>query len=309
MKRIATITLTLIILFSCQENIVDLDIGASESQLVIGGFINTDSTVIIKISRTVHPLETDAEYGVKDARVTLFENDQPVTHLRYDNNDSDSEVDDVYVSDNQFVPEAGNEYSVLIESEGYTPVRASTSIPEEIEIDHVEIGRTLVQVGDFLNGVNASISFQDPPQEENYYSIVIREKRKVYHEYDEFGQPIEASGFVFENRAKPLLPRLDDKIEFNGKSNFEFNVLYLSDVAFEGRLYTYDFLMHAPDGGELTVYLNHITREHYQYGTTSQLQQQESTENPFSQPVQVFTNVDNGLGIFVGYHVTSVVLN
>lgn len=307
MKRIVTIVLA-IVMCSCHENLVDLDIEKSAPKLVIGGLINSDSSVIIKVTKTVHALQTDAEYGVKDATVLLYENETLKTQLFYDPQITDSEVDDVYRSEDGFTPSSGNVYTLRVNAEGYREVNASTRIPEKIPIADFQASSTPVQVGEFLNGVNAQMTFQDAPNETNFYSIVIREEYKVYNEYDEFGEPIESKGFVTETLSKALIPRFDDKIEFDGKSNFQFNVLYLSDIAFNGQLYTFKFLMHAPNsGGKLTVFLNHITKEHYQYGTTSQLQQLESTENPFSQPVQVYTNIENGLGIFSGYGASSLV--
>lgn len=296
------------VMLSCREHIVDFEITQSQPRLVIGGLINSDSAMVIKISRTVGTLETDAKYGVKEAEVLLYENEKLVTELFYDANDPESDIDDIYVSEDGFVPSGASNYAIRVSADGYPSVRASTSFPKKIPIEEVLIDTALVQVGDFLNGVNARISFQDPAGGENFYSIVILEENRVYNEYNEYGEPIEENGFVNEYLSKPLLPRLDEKIEFNGKSNFRFKVLYLSDISFDGRLFTYDFLMHAPTGGKLTVFLNHITEAHYQYGTTSQLQQLESTENPFSQPVQVFSNVENGLGIFAGYSASSEVV-
>ncbi len=304
-----TVIILAFLFVGCRENIVDIEVGNGSSQLVIGGLINTDSSVLIKVTHTVNVLATDAEYNVKNASVLLYENDVVATRFHYDPGDAVSGIDDIYFSQDRFIPTEGNTYSIQVDAPGYESVSASTRIPKEVPILEVEIGTTPVQVGEFLNGVNANITFPDPPGEANFYSIIIREENRIYHEYDEFGQPIEESGYALEIRSKALLPRLDDKIEFNGKSNFRFRVLYVSDIAFNGRLYTHDFLMHAPTGGELTVFLNHITEEHYLYGTTSQLQQLESAENPFSQPVQVFSNIENGLGIFSGYHASSLVVN
>ena len=310
MKKVAYILILTFTISSCHETIVDLEVGGETPKLVIGGLINTDSAVVVKVTRTVHVLETDVEYGVTNASISLFENERLSTEFLFDTGGTDAEIDDIYVSMNQFVPSEGNTYSILVEADGYLPARASTNIPAKVPVLDFEVDSTLVQVGEFLNGVNASITFQDPPGVENFYSIVIREEFRMYNAYDEFGEPIEEDGFTEENIAKALLPRLDNKVEYDGKANFEFEVIYLSDIAFDGLAYTYDFLMHAPnEEGKLTVYLNHITEDHYQYGTTSQLQLLEATENPFSQPVQVFTNIQNGLGIFSGYQSSSITID
>ncbi len=48
------------------------------------------------------------------------------------------------------------------------------------------------------------------------------------------------------------------------------------------------------------VLLRTTTEEYYQYNVTQDLQASVES-NPFAQPVQVFNNIEGGLGIFAGY--------
>ena len=53
----------------------------------------------------------------------------------------------------------------------------------------------------------------------------------------------------------------------------------------------------------LTLYLHNISKSYYYYRTSLELYQNASG-NPFAQPVQVYSNIDNGFGIFAGSQVS-----
>ncbi len=109
-----------------------------------------------------------------------------------------------------------------------------------------------------------------------------------------------------DSTSLPLKATLPDKIDFDAEiSPFKDNIIYLSDEAFNGQIFSLDLtiglLSEFIEYTSFEAQLKHITEEHYLYGTTAQLQEQETAENPFSQPVQVFGNIENGLGIFAGF--------
>ncbi|MFT6867249.1 MAG: hypothetical protein ACJA08_002089 [Cyclobacteriaceae bacterium] len=52
-------------------------------------------------------------------------------------------------------------------------------------------------------------------------------------------------------------------------------------------------------------HIKKVSEEYYKYEQTSQLQF-DIGGDPFSQPVPVFNNIENGFGIFAGYNGNSV---
>ena len=81
------------------------------------------------------------------------------------------------------------------------------------------------------------------------------------------------------------------------------NEIYFSDDYFNGAHYSFDFTIGSFFGGErvgpMRYVLESITPEYYKYLTSLRLQQ-DRADDPFAQPVQVFTNVEGGVGIFSG---------
>ena len=57
----------------------------------------------------------------------------------------------------------------------------------------------------------------------------------------------------------------------------------------------------------LTLYLHNISKSYYYYRTSLELYV-DASRNPFAQPVQVFSNINNGFGIFAGAQISYFVL-
>ena len=51
------------------------------------------------------------------------------------------------------------------------------------------------------------------------------------------------------------------------------------------------------------VYLHNISKSYYYYRTSLELYQSASG-NPFAQPVQVYSNIENGFGVFAGSQIS-----
>ena len=64
----------------------------------------------------------------------------------------------------------------------------------------------------------------------------------------------------------------------------------------DGYFYSYKTL-------SITLYLHNISKSYYYYRTSLELYENAS-RNPFAQPVQVFSNISNGFGIFAGAQIS-----
>ena len=86
--------------------------------------------------------------------------------------------------------------------------------------------------------------------------------------------------------------------------------MFLSDALFNGRdfeikLKISKFSFYETDTVLLDVSLEHIAEPYYLYAVSSN-KYRRTSNNPFTEPVSVYTNVENGLGIFTGYTSSSV---
>ena len=84
---------------------------------------------------------------------------------------------------------------------------------------------------------------------------------------------------------------------------------YTNDKSFNGKDFRIKILIHQGNilhdrkqrgKGMITVYLNSLSKEFYKYALSFS-EQIETGDNPFTEPVKVYSNIENGLGVFAGY--------
>ncbi len=308
MYRTILLFMLLLLAFSCQETLVDIEVDTSTPRLVVGGLFAPNEEMVLKLTRSVTIQESArfSGFDIENATVELFEGNRLVDQLRYQSqrNEGDPDVDDLgaYYSSPNFFPDPEKTYTIVINAPDFESVTATTTIPESVEIETFDVGNVAFNTSNTPFVVAGKLSFIDNPLEKNYYAIEVLGAAIAGQWYDDDGELIT----YIDSASLPIKATLPDKIDFEAEvAPFTDNIIYLNDDAFNGQLHAIDLTLGL--GHELEAYLSftaqlkHITEEHYRYGTTAYLQDRETSENPFSQPVQVFGNIENGLGIFAGY--------
>jgi hypothetical protein len=149
--------------------------------------------------------------------------------------------------------------------------------------------------------VDFKIQFKDRPQEENYYQLTVEVERT--HRNLATGQMTTRNYPIHLESRDPAID--DENID-------SYEGLYFKDVLFEGRDVTLSleglyWEIGRGSGNnnslKLTFRLRTISKDYYSYRTTSLLQNFISGD-PFAQPVNVYSNVENGFGICSGYSET-----
>lgn len=209
-------------------------------------------------------------------------------------------------------PEIGLAYSLVVSAPGYPTARATATLPDptsisEIKIDSVSIKRMLKDLAEDPDSYDLSaftfcdISFHDPNGVKNYYEIRAYLNEEWY-ETDVNGQPILRTGTV-EMDIFSKDPAVDDIVDTSGTP--DPNEVVFDDTRFDGEvqsvrisLYTAPFCL--PSTREIIIVLRSLSPDYFHYFKTLNLQRS-AEDDPFSQPVQVFNNIEDGLGNFGGY--------
>lgn len=154
-------------------------------------------------------------------------------------------------------------------------------------------------------GYPAEISLADPQARANYYSLEILVQNCN-------------SGCTGDDLNGNLNELLVEDIKVNTSGNTDIELLggaqlidglkfiYFSDQNFNGESLTLKFiivptLIDLNKDQNIKFVLKSITPEYYQYLRTSDFQQELEKEGSPSEPVQIATNIENGLGTFAGY--------
>ncbi len=244
--------------------------------LVINSFINPDSVFEVSVAKSRAFLAPPEYPFITDATVTIFESGNRVAELFHTS-------DGLYRAINHR-PRIGATYELNVSAENFAPVKAMVTIPFPVKIDSVTVGTAT------RFGTNTTLCFQDPPGEDNYYQLLL-------FTIDSFAEMDTVLSITYFFSSDAVLRKPDD---FEDESYYEDDAFF-DDALFDGDFYDLDitFFDYFPPREMFVVLLT--TSESY-YNFRKSFDGQSATEdNPFAEPVPVFTNIENGLGVFAGY--------
>ena len=304
--------------FSCDlETVVDIDIPAHESVLVLNGRLDTDTNVQVLVSSSVGAFDNSNPSMVNDADVILFENNIEVETLTLDTDNTyemylndgnwrtNTYIDMNYYVSN-YIPKQDKTYKIEVNHPNFNDINASTYIPDDILIYDLVIDSTSNN-----DKINFEFSFDDDANIENYYSISLKVScSKVYE--DEYGYVDEYNygGRVEMNSNDPSFPTNSfDALE--GGYSFQGERAVFNDALFNGQekrisvdVYTQD--EYGYDEFEfkqcdtIKFIFSTFSDDSYRYYNSLSEQREGGALDIFGgEVVPVFTNVNDGLGILL----------
>ncbi len=324
--------LLLSLLFAC-ESVVEVDIPRQPAQLTANAFFTPDSVWTVALSKNRYILDNNQFEGLPQATVAVWQGEQLVTSLQYQGEDP-FKGHSIYRATDAY-PQAGIPYTLRVDHPDFATLTASSQVPGNApQIIDVILDTLDVRQDDQLDTTEVAYGLTlrlDDPPEDNFYSLslIIR--------WDGFGTvDVDGNGeLLLKEEVEPMLIRSDDPIIDNTFDSYRGELLF-KDGSFNGQQYalkTYvlfrlnseiytrvfnegfvlemnaygsegNIIRQAGDTvGIHTIYaiLRTTTEAYYNYTYTRDLQALVES-NPFAQPVQVFDNIDNGLGVFAGYN-------
>ena len=270
------------------ETIVDAKLPEHQPVLVANSFFQPDSTWRAHISRSTPILVDGAFPVIENATVEILEGPQVISRLAYIGNGN------YFSSTGKPIP--GRTYQLRVSAPDFQTISASDIIPRQIPINSVAILDSSVDQDPNL--MEISIDFNDPPNEKNYYHLSFLIETNSGQRY---------ATYFFTN--DPLLAETNSDIDISSEPEFSGSQAVFDDALIAGERYTlninvYNFIP-APDLKKISMTLSAVSKSFFDYFKTSELQEQ-TEDNPFAEPTLVFNNIENGLGIFAGYHPTAV---
>lgn len=259
---------------SCTKD-ADVKLPELPSKLVVSSFISPQDSLIkvfINLSLPIYNKTYAGEYEPLTTASVSISSIYGVTPLAYNPGLKS------YVADSSVLKvRAGVVYALQVTAPDGLSATAITQIPDPNQ----SLTFTVVpqQQDRFTHSMQAQ--WADPPATENYYRILVEEMS----DYVRSGY---VQGGVFKDSitSKSVTGALV-------KDNESVNGIISKNIPFSfGRI--------LKSSDTIYVYLLHVSKEYYSY--TEHLQAAYILENPFSEPVRVYSNIMNGYGIFAGYN-------
>jgi hypothetical protein len=270
--------IVLLATFGC-ELLVDIDVPLDHQSITLNSYFSPDSLWSARLKLNRHILSNDPFAAVEDAVIVVYENGNPIDTLGHHGMGQ-------YRSDTGR-PVAGRHYEIKAFTEQFPTVKSSSYIPLPAQNLHVDI-HELHRDANNVPYTDIDISFTDDGNEKNYYKISFIIQNQIF----------DAQGNLV-TRSNPFPFKLASESEDD--SGIGYDEIILSDVLFNGqehkmKLETYGQVT----GQKIIISVSSLSQDYYDYKQTGNLQQ-ETTGDPFAQPVNVYNNIQGGFGIFAGY--------
>lgn len=272
------------------SQVVNVHLPAHESKIVLySHFSGGQKSVRFNLSNTLSILDTADYSTMKDAKVHFFINGKFIATA--------DGLQKFRIQLDEPLPYSADSYEIKVESPGYPTARSKQIMPPIVRLSDA----TLVKSGAITPDGRfdeVTLEFNDPGTQENYYLPRCLYGYQYLNNNNEptftsMGPPIEMES---------MDPLLEDAYTHSSR--------IISDKTFNGRYHKMKLYFDTaekpkpnPDhnviaGSERFGFqLVSITKEGYLYWR-SLAKYQQNKDNPFSEPVVIYSNIENGRGAF-----------
>ena len=288
------------LIYSC-EMVLDIDPPPHTKSLVVGGLMVADSMIYISVKDDRAILDNTQGFNtIKGASVAIYEEGELFAILQeVDTVDWNDEKTTIYLSYEK--PTVGKSYRLEIEKSGFENISAVERVPRPPVFDVEEV---YIETNEYDNPeLNFKIKIDDSPGADYYNILVSAYYKSIENTYDEDWEitgteivdNIRNIGIYFENELiieDYMDGSIFTDILFDGR---EYNINLIGDLWF------FDINNDDFDPELRFIFeLRNISEATYNFLYTSELYRTVN-EDFTAEPVQVYSNIENGKGIFGSY--------
>jgi hypothetical protein len=301
-----SVFLILLVATSCETTEKIDDFPLRPSKLVVNSYFSADSSWAIQVSKSLSVLDNADLQMVNNASIDIFKNDELIDTIR------GAGTEGWYHSD--LLPEAGKHYSINVTTPDFSNIISAEDIaPEPVPISKVSftlkdssfyyshhqgfIGEEYFSpvYGRVEGTFNITIS--DPAATENYYQLSLH-SYNPYYDYED--------STIAYTEKRQISFTTNDPVAGDDDSNDAYRSdLLFSDDFFNGQNYQLKITIMDWDATldkEYIIELLSLNKAGYLYRRSVE-DYRNSKGDPFSEPVLIYSNIENGFGIFAGYAV------
>ncbi len=294
--KLLTVLTGITVIFTACRKEIEIELPPIEPALTVNCLFTPDTVFTVRVGKLLPFNDTVSEYIVDDAVCKIWENGIYKEQLTYS-------INGFYVSET-LKASVGKVYQIEVSHPDFETVRAADTVPEPLEISEVYfVHNTLYDVLDEAYFHSINIRFHDDAQKENYYELRLVLEDSTYDgdvQYEEI-----------------LLTKTNDlSLLYTGLIELEPASIPFSDELFNGQNYFLSTYYKLPFGGtsgdeiyykphNLIVHFNAVSYQYYKF-TRQMIMHLRNQESDFFEgigdPVQMYSNIENGYGIFAAYN-------
>jgi len=278
-----------IFLSSCFKE-VDINLPQPAPKLVIGGLIESGKPIEIMVSKTL-PMEDTAFYIKQNAIVTLETENETVQLTRRDN----------YYYTSEIIASQNQSYTIHARVDGYPEVYSSDIVPPKAEFTIDNYTETASVDGEGFNYSSLTIVLNNIPEELCYYELRLYCRTEAFDNNDFYYSDLLSNDIIVR----------DEGIvnETYGKIGLLFSNKLITTP---NRKLTFFFENDPNDElnkiRDVEVQLRCVSKNYFEYKKMLYLNIQNQSSDIWDgsgNPVDAFSNITNGYGIFAGFSQTN----
>ena len=282
---------SLVFIFSCTKEI-KIQIPSEGTIIVVNCLFHPNFILpypkpnYIEISQSTEIFDSTRKKIVNNAIVLITSEDNAVDTFKY--------IDSLKLYESlKFNPVNKKKYNLKVTVDGFNLVESSDLLPTPVKISDYSLikyaGRD--EEGEIFSEI--TVTFKDPGEEINFYEVQLTDYRIFSNDPVITSENYYPSILSFGAKYPKSLPFNDEMI--NGET-YNLKIFYFFPMSTnKDSIETHTIFLH----------LNSISYNYYKYKTTliSHLYRKES-DILYGQgePLNVYTNIENGYGIFAGYN-------
>jgi hypothetical protein len=300
MRTILSLFLSALLFSSCEDlfsTTVEADPPPYDPQLVFHLLAtDQDSTVQLILTRNfgiLEPVRDEKKWYVSGATAEWWQNGQKIMTLTPQSSDSGF----VYVGTLPQPLKPGDQYEVRVRHPDYQEVRSMQTMPAKFVADSARI-RDLGSGGQFNDQYQIDFTIHDQPGVANYYEVSLVGQQYELHCIYDFTTNMVICDTVGIQEYTVYFDEFLDRNTVEGTGN----TALISDQLFDGQAYKFQAKFSpsyysSSNTIPYRVQIRNVTKEYYQW-SRSYYQRYENEYEIFAEPITVFGNIENGLGIF-----------
>ncbi len=307
-NTIFSLTISAILLSSCNGDFFDqtvtIDPPAYEKKMaahLVGSNNGEDLQIMLSRNFGVFENPKEEDYFVKNANIEIFEEGQKKLAINSGLVGQNDRFTVVHELNGEQFFQAGKNYELRVSHPEYPSISGKQLMPLPVKVDSVNYTiRRSGQFGDITLSVN--VYLKDPAGVKNYYEVVAAvDATQLIPVFDNMNNFIRYDTITGSYELYDI--ESDDPNVVETRSNG----LAVSDDVFDGNNYKFvykgnpSFYSSNNPEYKLTIWVRAITQEYYQFAVTSK-RSEDSDDNPFAEPVRIFSNMENGIGAFTLCH-------
>ncbi|MEX1122632.1 MAG: DUF4249 domain-containing protein [Balneolales bacterium] len=281
---------------SC-EMTVDLNLPEHEPQLVVNSYFGPGYEWEVDVTSNNAPSNPGSEEAIENATVKIYKGDSHAGTL--------IKTDERYRLANLESPESGRRYSLRVEAPGYKTLEATDIVPEPAQIQIIQVTSDAREVNG-NNHTEIQLQITSDPETRTYFLLNMNREVEGPDGTEPYLTP------TIYSTSEPVIAQYQeefDPFESSGIRQYHGPVFFTNEL-FSGpektiTLYVPDYYTDPSFEQALELQISHLSESYFQYEITRESQSR-TGDNPFAEPVSVYSNLSNGMGIFGAFNETRI---